>query len=190
MKRIVTSIPGLCFIEPVVHGDDRGFFFESYHEKRFAELGITARFVQDNHSKSVKNTLRGLHYQLAHPQAKLCRVVYGEVLDVAVDIRRGSPYFGSHVSALLSAENRRQIYIPEGFAHGYLVLSETAEFLYKCSEFYYPEDDRGIAWNDPEIGISWGVKEPILSTKDRLHKTLSQVEPESLPRYSGDEANL
>ncbi len=187
MKRIETSIPGLCVIEPVVHGDDRGLFFESYHEKKFAELGITARFVQDNHSKSVKNTLRGLHYQLAHPQAKLCRVVYGEVLDVVVDIRRGSPYFGSHVAIPLSAENRRQIYIPEGFAHGYLVLSEKAEFLYKCNEFYYSEDEHGIAWNDPEIGIDWGIKDPILSTRDRLHLSLSKVEPESLPKYVGNE---
>jgi dTDP-4-dehydrorhamnose 3,5-epimerase len=173
----------------VVHGDKRGFFFESYHEKKFAELGITTRFVQDNHSKSVKDTLRGLHYQLARPQAKLCRVVYGEVLDVAVDIRRGSPYFGSHVATRLSAENKLQIYVPEGFAHGYLVLSETAEFLYKCNEFYHPEDERGIAWDDPVIGIDWGMTAPILSKRDTLHRSLSKVDPESLPKYDGKEAN-
>jgi dTDP-4-dehydrorhamnose 3,5-epimerase len=190
MKRIETSIPGLCLIEPAVYEDDRGLFFESYNEERFASIGITARFVQDNHSTSVKNTLRGLHYQLDHPQAKLCRVVCGEVLDVVVDIRCGSPYFGSQVATILSAENRLQIYIPEGFAHGYLVLSQTAEFLYKCSDFYYPGDDRGIAWDDPEIGIQWGIKAPILSSKDRLHKTLSKVSLDSLPKYAGDDNSL
>jgi dTDP-4-dehydrorhamnose 3,5-epimerase len=185
MKRNETSIPGLCLIEPAVHEDDRGFFFESYNEEKLARLGIATSFVQDNHSKSVKDTLRGLHYQLDHPQAKLCRVVCGEVLDVAVDIRRGSPYFGSHVSTILSAENRLQIYIPEGFAHGYLVLSETAQFLYKCSDFYYPGDDRGIAWDDPDIAVRWGVKAPVLSPKDRLHKALSRVPVDDLPKYAG-----
>jgi dTDP-4-dehydrorhamnose 3,5-epimerase len=184
MKRIETSIPDLCLIEPVAHEDERGFFFESYNENKFAELGITTRFVQDNHSKSIKNTLRGMHYQLAHPQAKLCRVVQGAVV---VDIRYGSPYFGSHVTSILSAENKQQIYIPAGFAHGYLVLSETAEFLYKCSDFYCPGDDRGIAWNDPEVAIPWKVSAPILSPKDRLHPFLSRVSPEDLPIYAGDD---
>ncbi|HET8677483.1 MAG TPA: dTDP-4-dehydrorhamnose 3,5-epimerase [Blastocatellia bacterium] len=187
MKRIETSIPGLCLIEPVTHEDERGFFFESYNKNSFAELGITTHFVQDNHSKSVKNTLRGMHYQLAHPQAKLCRVVQGAVLDVVVDIRYGSPYFGSHVTTILSAENKQQIYIPEGFAHGYLVLSETAEFLYKCSDFYCPGDDRGIAWDDPEVAIPWKVSGPILSPKDRLHPLLSRVAPADLPVYAGDD---
>ena len=187
MKRIETSIPGLCLIEPAVYEDERGLFFESYNEKRFAELGITTRFVQDNHSKSVKNTLRGLHYQFAHPQAKLCRVVYGAVYDAVVDIRYGSPYFGSYVATVLSAENRQQIYIPAGFAHGFLVLSESAEFIYKCSDFYYPGDDRGIAWNDPEIGIPWEIKAPKLSPKDRLHEFLSKVDPARLPKYDGDD---
>ncbi|HJQ67361.1 MAG TPA: dTDP-4-dehydrorhamnose 3,5-epimerase [Blastocatellia bacterium] len=187
MKRIETSIPGLCLIEPVVHEDERGFFFESYNEQKFAEIGITTRFVQDNHSRSVKNTLRGMHYQLAHPQTKLCRVVQGTVLDAVVDIRHGSPYFGSHVATVLSAENRRQMYIPAGFAHGYVVLSETAEFLYKCSDFYRPGDDRGIAWDDPELGIAWNVSAPILSPKDRLHPFLSKVAPAELPVYAGDD---
>ena len=168
MKRIETSLPGVLIIEPTVFADERGFFFESYHQAKFAEMGILDRFVQDNHSKSSRGTLRGLHYQLKHPQAKLCRVVRGEALDVAVDIRRGSPNFGKHEAILLSAENMRQIYIPAGFAHGFLVLSDTAEFLYKCSDFYYPDDDRGVAWDDPEIGIDWGIKEPLVSEKDAI----------------------
>ncbi len=187
MKRIETSIPGLCLIEPALHEDERGFFFESYNESKFAEIGITTRFVQDNHSKSIKNTLRGMHYQLAHPQAKLCRVIHGAVLDAVIDIRHGSPYFGSHVATILSAENKQQLYIPEGFAHGYLVLSESAEFLYKCSDFYRPGDDRGIAWDDPDVGIPWAVSAPILSSKDSLHPFLSRVAPADLPKYAGED---
>jgi dTDP-4-dehydrorhamnose 3,5-epimerase len=178
-----TKIPGVCLIRPQVHEDSRGFFFESYHQAKLAEAGIREVFVQDNHSKSCKNTLRGLHYQLKHPQAKLCRVVQGEVLDVAVDIRRGSPYFGQWVSAMLSAANKQQILVPRGFAHGFVVLSETAEFLYKCTDFYYPEDEHGVLWNDPELGIAWNVTGPLLSAKDRAYAPLRKIAPEFLPRY-------
>ena len=181
MKRIDTSIPGVFLIEPSVFEDSRGFFFESYHETKFAELGIKDHFVQDNHARSVKNTLRGLHYQIKYPQSKLCRVIVGEVLDVAVDIRLGSATFGRWESALLSAENRRQIYVPAGFAHGYVVMSETAEFLYNCGDFYHPEYERGVLWNDPELGIKWGIETPILSDKDRRNPTLSAVNREELP---------
>lgn len=183
MKRIETSLPGVCLIEPPVFEDSRGFFFESYHEIKFAELGIKDRFVQDNHARSVRHTLRGLHYQIARPQAKLCRVVQGEVLDVVVDLRHGSPHFGKWESGILSAQNRRQMFVPAGFAHGYLVLSETAEFLYKCSDFYHPEYERGVLWNDPDIGIDWGVQTPILSDKDRRNPTLSGIPLSELPEY-------
>ena len=170
-------------LQPQVHEDARGFFFESYHQAKLADLGIREVFVQDNHSKSCRNTLRGLHYQLQHPQAKLCRVVQGEVLDVAVDIRVGSPHFGHWVSAVLSAENKQQIFIPAGFAHGFAVLSETAEFLYKCSHFYSAEDERGILWSDPELGIPWEVSEPVISRKDAANPRLARVPAEFLPPY-------
>ena len=170
-------------IEPSVYEDDRGFFFESYHQTKFGELGITDRFVQDNHARSVRHTLRGLHYQVRHPQAKLCRVIQGEVLDVVVDVRHGSPHFGKWESGILSAQNKREMYVPAGFAHGYLVLSETAEFLYKCSDFYHPEYERGVLWNDPEIGINWGVQGPILSDKDRRNPPLSGISLKELPEY-------
>lgn len=189
MRRVETNVPDVCLIEATVYSDVRGFLFESYHQGKFAELGITTRFVQDNHSKSVRGTLRGLHYQLNFPQAKLCRVVQGEVLDVAVDIRRNSPSFGQWASTILSAENKRQIYIPEGFAHGFLVLSETAEFLYQCGEFYHPEDEQGIAWDDAQIRIAWsierlGVENLLLSDKDRRNPLLREVPPAALPLYS------
>jgi dTDP-4-dehydrorhamnose 3,5-epimerase len=183
MKRIDTSLPGVCLIEPSVFEDERGFFFESHNEIKFAEIGIRDRFVQDNHARSVRHTLRGLHYQVKHPQAKLCRVIQGEVLDVVVDIRRGSPDFGKWESARLSAENRLQMYVPAGFAHGYLVLSETAEFLYKCSDFYRPEYERGVAWNDPTIDINWGLQNPILSPRDSRSPKLSSIAPDDLPDY-------
>jgi dTDP-4-dehydrorhamnose 3,5-epimerase len=184
MQRIETSLPGVAILEPRVFEDSRGFFFESYHEARFAELGIHNRFVQDNHSRSACGTLRGLHYQLHRPQAKLCRVVRGAVLDVAVDIRKGSPYFGKWVSVLLSEDNKRQIYIPGGFAHGFLVLTEAAEFLYKCDAFYDREDERGVAWDDPGIGIEWGLdREPILSEKDRRNPLLAAMPEAALPLY-------
>jgi len=181
MRLIETSFPEVLLMEPEVKDDERGFFFESYNLRDFSELGISEPFVQDNHSMSVKGTLRGLHYQLKHPQAKLCRVVEGEVLDVVLDIRRGSPRFGEHAAAVLSAENRRQIYIPQGFAHGFLVLSDTAEFLYKCSDFYYHGDEYGVLWNDPELSIAWGVKDPKLSPKDSRLPRLRAISPEELP---------
>ena len=183
MKRIETSIPGVFLIEPTIFQDPRGFFLETYHERKFAELGIKGEFVQDNHARSTRNSLRGLHYQIDHPQAKLCRVVQGEVLDVVVDIRLGSPHFGKWVSEILSAENMRQMFVPVGFAHGYLVLSETADFLYKCTDFYYPEFERGVAWNDPEIGIEWGITAPILSRKDTQSPKLREIAARELPEY-------
>lgn len=185
-----TSLPGVLVIEPRVFHDERGFFLETYHSRRYAEIGIEDEFVQDNHSRSVRGSLRGLHYQLGRPQAKLCRVVQGEVFDVAVDIRRGSPTFGRWFGVVLSAENHRQIYVPRGFAHGFMVLSETAEFLYKCDDYYSPTDERGIAWDDPEIGIAWpeiGV-EPTLSGKDRGQPRLADLPEEQLPCFEGHSA--
>jgi dTDP-4-dehydrorhamnose 3,5-epimerase len=181
MKLIETSLPGAVLIEPTVRHDERGFFLESFNQREFAEQGITDQFVQDNHSKSIGRTLRGLHYQLRHPQAKLCRVVQGEVLDVVVDIRKSSPHFGKHWTTILSAENKRMLYISEGFAHGFLVLSDTAEFLYKCSNFYRPDDERGVLWNDPELGIEWGIDKPTLSEKDSRLPRLRAISPDNLP---------
>ncbi|HTD21259.1 MAG TPA: dTDP-4-dehydrorhamnose 3,5-epimerase [Terriglobales bacterium] len=183
MQRIETALSDVFLIEPKVIGDQRGFFLESYHREKYAALGIHDEFVQDNHSQSVRGTLRGLHYQLQHAQAKLCRVVQGEVLDVAVDIRRGSPTFGRWVSAVLSAENKRLIYVPRGFAHGFAVLSETAEFLYKCSDFYHAEHEHGVLWNDPQLNINWNVANPILSAKDQKYLPLAQIPQELLPKY-------
>ncbi len=186
MQAIATELPDVWILEPRVFADTRGFFYESYHEAKFAALGIHVRFVQDNHSHSVRGTLRGLHYQHPFPQAKLCRVVQGEVLDVAVDVRLGSPTFGRSVAVLLSAENRRQIFVPHGFAHGFVVLSETADFLYKCDELYHPEADRGIAWDDPDLGIDWRLAgTPLLSDKDRRHPRLCDTDAAHLPRYEG-----
>jgi len=172
MKVLATSIPGLLVIEPKVFGDDRGFFFESYNEKIWRELtGVDCRFVQDNHSKSGENVLRGLHYQMVKPQGKLVRVVSGEVYDVAVDIRRSSPTFGRWEGCYLSSANKRQFWVPEGFAHGFLVVSDHAEFLYKTTDYYAPEFERCIAWNDPDLAIDWPlVGEPILSPKDAAGK--------------------
>jgi dTDP-4-dehydrorhamnose 3,5-epimerase len=169
MKVIPSRIPDVLIIEPRVFSDDRGFFFESYNLDEFKKAGITSEFVQDNHSRSLKNTLRGLHYQVNPGQDKLVRVILGEVFDVAVDIRFNSPTFGKWVGLHLSAENRQQVFIPKGFAHGFCVLSEVAEFEYKCSEFYSPQDERGILWNDPELQIDWPVKFPILSEKDKVN---------------------
>jgi len=180
-ERIDTAIPGVFILTPRVFRDPRGFFLETYHAAKFEQLGIRDRFVQDNHSQSRKLTLRGLHYQLRHPQAKLCRVIRGEVLDVAVVIRRGSHTFGKWVSAVLSAENRHQIYVPAGFAHGFVVLSEEAEFLYKCSDFYDPADERGVHWADPDLKIDWRISHPILSDKDARHPRLAEISPDQLP---------
>jgi dTDP-4-dehydrorhamnose 3,5-epimerase len=186
MKRFDTDLPEVYILEPEVFYDSRGYLLETYNAGKFRELGIEGQFVQDNHSCSSRGTLRGLHYQLRHPQAKLCRVIAGEVLDVAVDIRRGSPTFGQWTSVLLSDENKRQIYIPAGFAHGFLVLSERAEFLYKCDDFYRADDYYAIAWNDPEIGIEWGSREePLLSPRDQIAPRLSEVGPSCLPMFDG-----
>lgn len=178
MRASLTAIPDVMILEPNVFGDDRGFFYESFNERRFAELtGITARFVQDNHSRSVRHVLRGLHYQIEQPQGKLVRVTAGEVFDVAVDLRKTSPTFGRWVGEVLSAENKKQLWIPEGFAHGFLVLSESAEFLYKTTDYYVPEHESCIAWNDPAIGIDWPLTgEPLLSGKDKQGRRLDQAE--------------
>ena len=178
MKVAATAIPGLLLLEPTIHEDERGFFFESFNQKRFEDAtGLNIRFVQDNHSRSVKRVLRGLHYQIRRPQGKLLRVTAGEVFDVAVDLRRSSPTFGKFAGIVLSAENKKQLWIPEGFAHGYLVLSEAAEVLYKTTDYYSPEHERCLIWNDPEVGIDWPKDgEPILSAKDRLGLPLSKAE--------------
>jgi dTDP-4-dehydrorhamnose 3,5-epimerase len=170
-----TSLPGVILISPDVHGDDRGFFLETYHAKKYADGGIDAVFVQDNHSRSKQGILRGLHLQLRHPQGKLVRVIEGEVLDVAVDVRRGSPNFGEHVALELSASSFQQLYVPPGFAHGFLVTSEAAQFEYKCTDLYHPEDELSIAWNDPQLAISWPVASPSLSKKDQDAKTLAEL---------------
>ncbi|WP_313307536.1 dTDP-4-dehydrorhamnose 3,5-epimerase [Stutzerimonas balearica] len=178
MKVIETSIPEVLIIEPKVFGDERGFFYESFNAAAFeAATGLKRQFVQDNHSKSRRGVLRGLHYQIRQPQGKLVRVVQGEVFDVAVDLRRSSPSFGRWAGTHLSAENKRQLWIPEGFAHGFMVLSETAEFLYKTTDYYAPEHERSLLWNDPELGIEWPFDEPPqLSAKDIAGKPLSQAE--------------
>ena len=178
MKAISTAIPDILIIEPKVFGDDRGFFFESFNHRQFAEItGRDVDFVQDNHSRSAKGVLRGLHYQISLPQGKLVRVVQGEVFDVALDIRRNSPTFGLFVALELSADNKRMLWIPEGFAHGFMVLSDTAEFLYKTTDYWAPEFERSIAWNDPAIGIQWPIQgDPILSTKDQQAKSLAEAE--------------
>jgi dTDP-4-dehydrorhamnose 3,5-epimerase len=178
MNIIPTEIPDVLILEPKIFEDSRGFFLESYNERIFCEkTGLDVHFVQDNHSCSVKNVLRGLHYQIQQPQGKLVRVVLGEVFDVAVDLRKHSSTFGKWAGCYLSAENKRQFWIPEGFAHGFLVLSETAEFLYKTTNYYAPQYDRTLLWNDPDIAIAWDLKdEPILSDKDKQGKPFSQAE--------------
>jgi len=181
MKAVPTSIQDVVIIEPKVFGDARGFFFESYNERRFAELtgqvGNAPRFVQDNHSRSAKNVLRGLHYQIRQAQGKLVRVTAGEVFDVVVDIRRDSPTFGRWVGVTLSAANQRQLWIPAGFAHGFVVTSESAEFLYKTTDYWAPEHERCIIWNDPAIGIEWPIDvAPVMSDKDSQGKLLIDAE--------------
>ncbi|MEE4272761.1 MAG: dTDP-4-dehydrorhamnose 3,5-epimerase [Thermoanaerobaculales bacterium] len=185
MRRIETEIPGVCLIEPVVHGDHRGFFMESYNRDRFRNIGIERDFVQDNHSRSRAGVLRGLHYQLGRPQAKLVRATRGRVYDVVVDLRRGSPTFARWVGAELSEENRRMLFAPEGFGHGFVVLSRTAEFQYKCSDFYAPDEERGIRWDDPTIAIDWPLEggDPILSDRDLLWPHLADAPESDFPRY-------
>lgn len=177
MKLVPTGLAGVMIIEPRVFGDERGFFFESWNERSFAELGIDAHFVQDNHSRSSKGVLRGLHYQIVQPQGKLLRVVSGEIYDVVVDIRRGSPSFSRHVAVRLSAANRSMLWVPQGFAHGFLVTTETAEVLYKTTDFYAPEHERSIAWNDPDLAIPWPLDgTPTLSKKDMQGVRLKDAE--------------
>ena len=179
MNAIPLKIPDIILFEPRVFGDDRGFFFESFNQNNFKDItGITTTFVQDNHSKSTKDVLRGLHYQLPpKEQGKLIRAIQGEIFDVVVDIRKDSPTYGQWLGEVLSAGNKKQLWIPPGFAHGFLTLSETAEILYKTTDFYAPESERCIAWNDPEIGIDWPInREPLLSNKDRNGSSLEQSE--------------
>ena len=177
MKLIPTAIPDVWIIEPKVFGDERGFFFESYNRRTLAGLGLDGEFVQDNHSRSVRGVLRGLHYQIRHPQGKLVRVIAGEVFDVAVDLRRSSPTFGKWVSATLSAENKRMMWIPPGFAHGFLTLSESAEFLYKSSDYWHPEHERCLIWDDPDLAIVWPLSgEPQLAAKDSAGLRLREAE--------------
>ena len=175
------DLPEVILVEPKVHRDDRGFFLETWHEERYRAGGIPGPFVQDNHSRSAKGTLRGLHAQVRRPQGKLVRAVAGEIFDVAVDIRPGSPTFGRWVGATLSAGNFLQLWIPPGFAHGFCVLSETAEVEYKCTDFYVREDEIAIAWDDPEIGIAWPVREPLLSPRDRAAVSLAAARARLAP---------
>ena len=183
MKVTPTSLPDVRIIEPKAFEDRRGFFMETYHQRRYEQSNIDCIFVQDNLSHSVRGILRGLHYQLQYPQAKLVQVIYGAIFDVAVDIRRGSPTFGKWIGAHISDKNRHQIFVPEGFAHGFCVLSETADVLYKCTDFYAPDDEGGILWSDPGIGIDWPINDPLLSDKDSQYPCLKDVALERLPVY-------
>jgi dTDP-4-dehydrorhamnose 3,5-epimerase len=184
LRIVPTSLPGVLIVEPTVHRDERGFFLETWHARKYADAGLDVCFVQDNQSRSRRGTLRGLHAQPARPQGKLVRATLGEIYDVAVDIRRGSPHFGRHVGVLLSAANFRQLWIPEGFAHGFCVLSDEAEIQYKCSDFYDPTGEITVAWDDPEVAIAWPIEDPTLSPKDRAGRRLADLGPDELPRYS------
>lgn len=184
MKTIETNLPGVLIIEPRVFGDSRGFFFETWQQQRYEAAGIIAEFVQDNLSFSTKGVLRGLHYQQPHAQGKLVSVIQGEVFDVAVDIRIGSPTFGQWTGVMLSGDNHRQLWIPEGFAHGFCVLSDTAYFTYKCTDIYTLSAEGGIIWNDSDIGIDWPIKEVSLSDKDKIYPRLKDVSPDRLPKYT------
>ena len=177
-----TSVPGVLVVKPDVHRDARGFFLETYHALRYAEQGVTAAFVQDNHSRSEANTIRGLHLQLRRPQGKLIRVIEGEIFDVAVDVRRGSPTFGKWVGTTLSADNFLECYVPPGFAHGFAVISDTAQVEYKCTELYDPSDELGIAWDDPTLAIQWPTQRPVLSVRDARNGRLGDL-INKLPSY-------
>ena len=177
----------MCIIEPEIFEDSRGHFFESYHREKFAALGIETAFVQENQSLTHQGVLRGLHYQLKHPQAKLCRVIAGEVFDVVVDIRVGSKTYGRWIGVTLSAANRRQIFIPRGFAHGFLTRSESAEFIYMCDDFYHPEDECGVLWSDPQLAIDWNDPKPQLASRDAIYPRLSQISPDRLPHCKESE---
>lgn len=175
MDFIKTDIEDVLQLKPVVHGDRRGFFLETYRKKLLAEYGIQIDFVQDNLSKSQQNTLRGLHYQIEQPQDKLVMVMQGTILDVAVDLRKDSDTFGRHTACILSDENRHQLFIPKGFAHGFSVLSHEALVYYKCSDYYHPEGERGLKWNDPELGIDWRISDPVISEKDKKQPLLNEI---------------
>jgi dTDP-4-dehydrorhamnose 3,5-epimerase len=181
VRLVPTAIPGVLIVEPDIHSDGRGFFLETYHAERYRQHGIPGPFVQDNHSRSAGGTLRGLHLQVQHPQGKLIRVIEGEVFDVAVDVRRGSPTFGRWVGVALTADSFKQIYIPPGFAHGFAVVSPVAQVEYKTTDFYDPASEVGIAWNDATLGISWPITDPILSARDRRNPPLAEVTGQ-LPR--------
>lgn len=184
MKINKTNLLGMLHIDPKVFYDARGFFVETYNKERYMHAGFPdVDFVQDNHSRSSKGVLRGLHFQLNNPQGKLVQVATGSVFDVAVDIRVGSPTFGQWYGAVLSEKNHHQLWIPPKFAHGFCVLSDTADFCYKCTDYYRPEDESGLLWNDPEVGIEWPLKEPILSDKDKVYSKLSFIDPSLLPKY-------
>jgi dTDP-4-dehydrorhamnose 3,5-epimerase len=183
VRFVQTDLPGVVVVEPDVHQDSRGFFLETYHAAKYREGGIDGPFVQDNHSRSIRGTLRGLHLQLGRPQGKLIRVIEGEIYDVAVDVRRRSPTFGRWVGVSLSAENFKQCYVPPGFAHGFCVLSPDAQVEYKCTDLYQPASEIGVAWNDPALSIAWPIAEPLLSDRDRRHPTLAEL-MEQLPSYS------
>jgi len=183
MKVTPTSLPDVLIIEPHAFEDKRGFFMETYHQKRYEQFNIPCIFVQDNLSHSARGILRGLHYQLNYPQAKLIQVINGAIFDVAVDIRQGSPTFGKWTGIHLSDKNRCQMFVPEGFAHGFCVLSETADVLYKCTDFYAPDDEGGILWSDPNIGIEWPIADPILSEKDNNYSRLKDIPEGQLPIY-------
>jgi dTDP-4-dehydrorhamnose 3,5-epimerase len=185
MKIIPTRLKDVLIIEPRVFGDHRGYFLETHQKQRYAEAGIAVDFVQDNISFSQQRTLRGLHFQHPHGQAKLVQVLEGEVFDVAVDVRPDSPGFGQSVAVTLSTRNHRQLFIPQGFAHGFCVLSPTALFLYKCSDFYAPQYEAGVCWDDPDLAIAWPVKDPLLSERDRAFPRLKEIPPGRLPSYGG-----
>ena len=184
MKIIETTLPEVIILEPKLHGDSRGFFLETYREDTLHEFGINQRFIQDNHSRSTRGILRGLHYQLTQPQGKLVRVSRGGVFDVAVDVRSGSPTFGQWCGATLDEESMRMMYIPPGFAHGFVVLSDVADFIYKCTDYYHPESEQGILWNDPAIGIKWPITDVQLSDKDQNNPVLQHQPEQLLPQYS------
>lgn len=183
MKILKTDIPGVLQISPSVFCDDRGFFLETYEKKKYRSAGIKYQFVQDNYSRSKKNVVRGLHYQHTHMQGKLVRVVYGEAFDVAVDVRIGSPTFGKYTCVTLSAKSKNQLWIPPGFAHGYCAITEYADFEYKCTDFYYPQEEISIIWNDPDINIPWPTSLPILSEKDEIGSNLKKIPTHLLPKY-------
>jgi len=183
MKITESSLPGVFLIEPKLFGDKRGFFLETYRESVYEEYGIPTRFVQDNHSRSSKGVLRGMHYQMIQPQGKLVRAATGAVFDVAVDVRKGSPNFGEWFGAELSEDNMHLMYVPPGFAHGFVVLSDTADFIYKCTDYYHPGSEQGIAWDDPDIGIEWPIADVMLSEKDKLNPRLKDQNTGLLPAY-------